>query len=124
MAIVYGEADFERWFRDPRPYLGQRLEPQWPFRDWAGDRFAEWYERGHEIVRLTGDETGLSGFEADWYPDGVRAYHRIEEGRTIGVLVTKFAAENRAEVLRELRQAAEELGATGLLETIIEHSQR
>ena len=79
MAVVYNEADFERWFRDPRPYLGN-VRSRKAFRDWAGDRFAEWYERGHEMVRLTGDETGLSGFEAEMVP-GRRARLSQDRGR-------------------------------------------
>ena len=99
---------FEALFADPTAHPGNRDERKL-FRRWCGDRFDEWYQRGHAIAAERGEDK-LWLFEEDWYPDGVEAYRRMKRGEATMNAMDEIRALTRLETVRELLEAVSALG--------------
>ena len=118
--------EYQALFDDPTRYRGNAAHRE-GFRQWAGDRFEEWYQRGHEAAATRGDRE-VAFFESDWYDGGVRAYW---EDRRIGQtreLIKTVERETRLETTRELLATMFALGdgteTTWGQATVSEHEQR
>lgn len=88
---------FQKLFDDPAIYPGNAQERK-AFRRWAGDRFDEWYRRGHALITATGDQDKIEIFEDDWHPDGVMA--AAEERRRRATIDAMY--EMRALTIRQV----------------------
>jgi len=120
------ERDFEALLADPSSFLGRRQQ-RIAFREWAGERFGGWHERGHEIAAAKGD-SALSLFESDWHPDGPAAYHRERQREVLRELIERESEHVRLKTTRELLATMFALGdgtrTTWGAATVAQHRQR
>ena len=102
---------FEKVLADPDRYPSNRGDRE-RFREWAGDRFTAWYQRGHALAEAkdaagTGDD-GLSEvrfFESNWHLDGPMAYYDQKRVEDTLEWVRTSREEGAYRVVRELVRA-------------------
>lgn len=113
-------------FSDPLSNPGDRYQRR-AFRTWAGERFNEWYQRGHTAAAAQGDGV-LELFEGDWHPDGPAAYERERRRERVRALIETEAEYVRIETTRELLSTMFALGdgtrITWGAATVAQHRQR
>lgn len=113
-----GKLRYGRSFHD-----GERAE----FRQWAGERFAAWYDQARA---LAAEHDGVDGrdFDAMWHPGGYYAYWSEHTWRRAQEAIAEWAAQIRLETTRELLGTLFALGdgtsVTWGQATIGEHEQR
>lgn len=94
------EGRLQQLFDDPTLYAGNGKRRR-EFRQWAGDRFGEWYERGRAAAAASGEKQ-LHFFQADWHDGGTREYYEILRSKRMRELINEVAEETRLETTREL----------------------
>lgn len=113
-----GKLRYGRSFHD-----GERAE----FRQWAGERFAAWYDQARA---LAAEHDGVDGrdFDAMWHPGGYYAYWAERTRRRAEEAIAEWAAQIRLETTRELLGTLFALGdgtsVTWGHATVGEHEQR
>jgi hypothetical protein len=98
----FGER-FQKLFDDPTSYPGNAQDRK-AFRRWAGDRFEEWYRRGHALITATGDQHKIEMFEDDWHPDGVMAAAAERRMYAIADALNQMRTATIREVIGEVRE--------------------
>jgi hypothetical protein len=98
----FGER-FQKLFDHPTIYPGNAQDRK-AFRRWAGDRFDEWYRRGHALITATGDQHKIEMFEDDWHPDGVMAAADERRRRAMIDALYEMRARTIRQVIGEVRE--------------------
>ena len=98
----FGER-FQELLDDPTRYPGNAQDRK-AFRRWAGDRFDEWYRRGHALITATGDQHKIEMFEDDWHPDGVMAAAAERRIYAVSDALNQMRAVTIAEVIGEVQK--------------------
>jgi hypothetical protein len=118
-------ARYERILADPAGKW-KSIDAQ-GFREWAGDRFAAWYEQARAVA--VGEwGWGTRDFEAFWHPRGRIAYWCERSRQQLDQAIAEWADQIRLETTRELLGTLFALGdgatVTWGAATVDQHEQR
>jgi hypothetical protein len=126
-------AEFGRLLNNPAAFYGERsyygtARQRARFRQWAGDRFGEWWERARQAAADARGEQGVSDFESDWHERSAAEYHRQRARERQDEAIRLAVAETELRLTREFLGTAFALGdgteTTWGQATIAQHEQR
>jgi hypothetical protein len=126
-------SEFEALLEDPAAFYGTRsfygtIQRRAQFRQWAGDRFGEWYQRARQAAFDARGQQGAEDFESDWHERGIRDYWRQRNAERMEDAIRLAEATTRLEVTAELLGTGFALGdgteTTWGAATVAQHEQR